>query len=326
MKLYQLSVELKMTLFCCHLVKVPNFHCSVQQWTMLVTESHWVLQCKTYKNSTSQSSLPLVLTTAPTMEIALCLETVYVKMAFMEVTVAKVNIILLFLSSPLLSSPLLSSPLLPSPPLPPLSSHLFICLSIAGTPPSEPPVFEIPYEVHGIVDEPVFIPIVAILPDRNTTDGLVVYVDNVPTQANFSRGTKEGNRWIFTPDEFGEIPFNLPPGFIGIIELEVTAVAFGARRQRSLAVYIRQSINSTEMLTVSPTMPTEVPSSVSTEITRPTTLTTATSITRETPASIDGISMYCYIIVAFCILKYAIQQLQCCTYCMIFPSCQTTLL
>ena len=117
MKLYQLSVELRMTLFYYHLVKVPNFHCSVQQWTMLVTESHWVLQCKTYKNSTSQSSLPLVLTTAPTMEIALCLETVYVKMAFMEVTVAKVNIILLFLSSPLLSSPLLSSPL-PSPPLP----------------------------------------------------------------------------------------------------------------------------------------------------------------------------------------------------------------
>ena len=220
-----------------------------------------------------------------------------------------------YLTVPLI---ILSSPL--------LSSHLFICLSIAGTPPSEPPVFEIPYEVHGIVDEPVLIPIVAILPDRNTTDGLVVYVDNVPTQANFSRGTKEGNRWIFTPDEFGEIPFNLPPGFIGIIELEVTAVAFGARRQRSLAVYIRQSINSTEMLTVSPTMPTEVPSSVSTEITRPTTLTTATSITRETPASTGGISTYYYIIVTLCILNAPMQQLECCTYCMIFPSCQTTLL
>ena len=171
--------------------------------------------------------------------------------------------------------------------------------------------------MHGIVDEPVFIPIVAILPDRNTTDGLVVYVDNVPTQANFSRGTKERNRWIFTPDEFGEIPFNLPPGFTGIIELEVTAIAFGARRQRSLAIYIRQSINSTEMLTVSPTMPTEEPPSVSTEITSeqttttPTTATvitretpttedqTRTSITRETPASTDGISTYCYIIISF---------------------------
>ena len=166
------------------------------------------------------------------------------------------------------------------------------------------------------MDEPVLIPIVALLPDRNTTDGLVVYVDNVPTQANFSRGTKEGNRWTFTPDEFGEIPFSLPPGFTGIIELEVTAIAFGARRQRSLAIYIRRSINSTEMLTVSPTMPTEEPPSVSTEITSEqtteitseqtteitseqttkitseqttTTPTSATVITRETPTTEDQI-------------------------------------
>ena len=149
MKLYQLSVELRMTLFCCHLVKVPNFHCSVLQWTMLVTESHWVLQCKTYRNSTSQSSLPLVLMTAPIMEIALCLETVYVKMAFMEVTVAKVNIILLFLSSPLLSSPLLSSPL-PSPPLPspPLPSPPF-----PSPPLPSPLIYSFVYLLQGLLHQ-----------------------------------------------------------------------------------------------------------------------------------------------------------------------------
>ena len=125
----------------------------------------------------------------------------------------------------------------------------------AVIPPSEPPVFEIPVAVSGMENEPIFIQIAATLPDTNVTEGLQVYVDNVPADANFSNGTREGHRWVFTPEEFGQVELKLPPDFSGMINLNITAVANGASRQRTLVIDIQPNITTTAEPITTPTTP-----------------------------------------------------------------------
>jgi hypothetical protein len=106
--------------------------------------------------------------------------------------------------------------------------------ALLDMPPPEPPVFEIPLSVNGVENEPLVIRIAAVIPGRSDTEGLEVYVDNVPSGSSFNLGRQEGSRWIFTPEEFGEVELSLPPAFSGRLDVEVTAVAAGASRQRTL--------------------------------------------------------------------------------------------
>ncbi len=147
----------------------------------------------------------------------------------------------------------------------------------AVTPPSEPPIFEIPPSVTVMVNEPIFIQIAASRPETGETRGLEVFVDNLPSSANFGRGRLEGDRWIFAPEDFGEVELEVPPDFSGRLVLEITAVADGASRRRSLVVDIQSTENTT---TVETTMVTgRTPTAETPAVTRET-----PTVTRETPA------------------------------------------
>lgn len=123
--------------------------------------------------------------------------------------------------------------------------HVFLHIE---TPPSEPPIFEIPPSVTVLENEPIFIQIAARIPGTNDTEGLYLYVENLPARSTFSRGRREGVRWIFTPQDFGEIELVLPD-FSGMLNLEITAVTPGASRQRSLLITVHSNttgVNTTD--------------------------------------------------------------------------------
>lgn len=119
-------------------------------------------------------------------------------------------------------------------------------------PPPEPPIFEIPFMVTGREDEPLFIQIGATIPGREDATDLEVYVDNLPAGSSFNTGRRDGDRWIFTPQEFGEVQLDLPPGFSGRLDVMITASASGASRQRPLVIEIRSIVNTTVATTELP--------------------------------------------------------------------------
>ena len=160
-------------------------------------------------------------------------------------------------------------------------AHIFF----AEAPPAEPPVFEIPPAVSVLENEPIPINIAASQPGASDTEGLVVYVDNAPMGATFSSGTREGDRWIFTPEEFGQVELTLPPDYAGSIDLEITAVAStGASRHRSLIVDVqRPTTEPVETLaTVRPTI------ALTTEEETPSNGTDMTRVTPKTDVDTEG--------------------------------------
>lgn len=164
------------------------------------------------------------------------------------------------------------------------------------TPPSEPPIFEIPPSVTVMQNEPIFIQIAAYRPERGDNEGLEVYVDNLPSGSNFSRGRQERDRWIFTPADFGVVELELPSDFSGRFTLEITAVADGTSRRRSLVVNIQSTVNATDAVTTGETtlsMATTEETPVTGEVPTATEGTTretpevtrsVPTLTRETPA------------------------------------------
>ena len=155
---------------------------------------------------------------------------------------------------------------------------LYSCIE---TPPSEPPIFEIPPSVTVLDNEPIFIQIVASVPGTNSTEGLYLYVENLPARSTFSRGRREGERWIITPEDFGEIELDLP-GFSGMLNLEITAVTPGASRQRSLLVNVYS--NTTGENTTDETATTTDQAPATTEETPEVTNTEGTpEVTERTP-------------------------------------------
>ena len=115
-------------------------------------------------------------------------------------------------------------------------------------PPPEPPVFEIPPAVYAMENEPIFIQIAATLAGTNDTEGLQIYLENVPENITFSVGTDMGSRWVLIPEEFGEVEVNVPEDYFGIINLEITAVVDGAMRRRNLVIDIQPNITATTMI------------------------------------------------------------------------------
>lgn len=107
-----------------------------------------------------------------------------------------------------------------------------------------------PPSVTGAEGESLVFQISAIIPGTTDTEGagLEVYVDNIPTGASFNRGRQEGDRWVFTPQDFGEVELRLPMGFTGSLEVNITAVVAGTRRQRSLIIEV-QPIDMTTIIT-----------------------------------------------------------------------------
>ncbi len=125
------------------------------------------------------------------------------------------------------------------------------------TPPTEPPVFEIPPAISVIDNEPIIIRISAIVAGSNQTEGVEIIVDNVPEFANFSSGNNTGGgRWVFTPEQFGLVTLKLPDDFVGEFSLEVAAMVEGAVRRRNLVIDI-QSNMTTMSVTTATTMTTE---------------------------------------------------------------------
>ncbi len=124
------------------------------------------------------------------------------------------------------------------------------------TPPTEPPVFEIPPAISVIDNEPIIIRISAIVAGSNQTEGVEIIVDNVPEFANFSSGNNTGGgRWVFTPEQFGLVTLKLPDDFVGAFSLEVAAMVEGAVRRRNLVIDIQS--NMTTMSVTTATMTTD---------------------------------------------------------------------
>lgn len=91
----------------------------------------------------------------------------------------------------------------------------------------------------GLVNELLSIQISATIPGTEGTAGLEIYVDDLPSGSSFNRGRREGERWIFTPQEFGQVELELPEGFSGRLNVEITAIAAGASRQRNLVIDVQ---------------------------------------------------------------------------------------
>ncbi len=82
------------------------------------------------------------------------------------------------------------------------------------------------------------------------------------------------DKMVFAPQDFGEVELNLPPGTSGRLVLEITAIADGASRHRSLFIYIHSNDTTTDETTTDET--------TSDEGTTPTTVPT-----RQTPSTED---------------------------------------
>ncbi len=123
-------------------------------------------------------------------------------------------------------------------------------------------------------NEPILIRIAARRPDSDSTEGMVVFVNGVPMGSGFSMGRQDGERWVFAPQDFGEVELNLPPGTSGRLVLEITAIADGASRHRSLVIYIPSNDTTTDETTTD--------QATSDEGTTPTTVPT-----RQTPSTED---------------------------------------
>lgn len=108
-------------------------------------------------------------------------------------------------------------------------------------------MFEMPLLVTGVENEPITFQIAATIPDTDDTQGLEMYLDYVPIGSRFSRGSQVGDRWIFTPQDFGVVELNLPVDTSGRFDLEITAVASGASRRRSLILDILSVRNTTDV-------------------------------------------------------------------------------
>lgn len=128
----------------------------------------------------------------------------------------------------------------------------------------------------------IIIPIAAVRPGTTDTEGLEVILENVPEGSNFSRGRQEGDRWIFMPQDFGEVQLELPPGYSGMLNLQITAVANGASRQRSLLINVHSTIDTV----TEGTQTAEMPTSSGDTPTRETT-SSGVTITRETPTDFE---------------------------------------
>lgn len=113
------------------------------------------------------------------------------------------------------------------------------------TPPLEPPIFEIPLMVAAQENQPIFVQIAARRPDSDDTVGMEIFIDNLPMGSTFSSGRQQGTRWVFTPQDFGEVELTLPPNTPGRLVLEITAIADGISRHRSLVISIQITATTT---------------------------------------------------------------------------------
>ena len=87
-------------------------------------------------------------------------------------------------------------------------------------PPVEPPVLEI-FSRGGEENQPIIVYISAEEVEGNTT---LIYVENFPLNTTFSKGVMAGTRWVFHPQEFGEVEIVLPEGYTGNVTLKTHAV------------------------------------------------------------------------------------------------------
>ena len=104
-----------------------------------------------------------------------------------------------------------------------------------------------PLVVNGVENQPITFQIAATIPDTDDTQGLEMYLDDVPVGSRFSHGSQVGDRWIFTPQEFGLVELNLPLDTSGRFDLQITAVANGASRSRPLILDITSIRNTTDV-------------------------------------------------------------------------------
>ena len=51
-----------------------------------------------------------------------------------------------------------------------------------------------------------------------------VYIENYPTNTTFNKGVIDGARWLFYPNDFGEVEMILPEGYTGNVSLNAHAV------------------------------------------------------------------------------------------------------
>ena len=98
-----------------------------------------------------------------------------------------------------------------------------------------------------MANETILFRIAARRPNSDSTEDMVIHVDNVPSGSTFSMGTQEGERWVFTPQDFGEVELSLPPDTSGNVALQVTAFADGATRRRTLVITVQS--NETDFTT-----------------------------------------------------------------------------
>ncbi len=83
-----------------------------------------------------------------------------------------------------------------------------------------------------------------MIPGQSSQDGLEVLIDNVPPNVTFNRGMRVQDIWVFTPADFGVVELSLPSDYSGELSIEITAMAAGVSRQRSLIIIVDGNITS----------------------------------------------------------------------------------
>ena len=74
----------------------------------------------------------------------------------------------------------------------------------------------------GEENQPIIVYISAEEAESNATT--LIYVENFPLNTTFSKGVLAGTRWVFYPQDFGEVEMVLPESYTGNITLKTHAV------------------------------------------------------------------------------------------------------
>ena len=119
------------------------------------------------------------------------------------------------------------------------------------TPPVEPPILTLS-SLGGAEDAPI--PLLLSASDRmsSSSTGLVVKVITFPAGSNFSRGTFDGDNWIFNPVDFGAIELRLPQHLSGNITVGASAIKDEATREGVIHIHV-QAVADPPHLTVEDT-------------------------------------------------------------------------
>ena len=121
-----------------------------------------------------------------------------------------------------------------------------------GTPTIEPPVVDISV-LNGTEDRPVTVYLSAHIPGGSSSapNELTVKITSYPSGSTFDRGMYDGQFWILTSADFGELQLSLPEHVSGIFEITAEAMLADSLSGRmGTVVFAVQPIADTPVISI----------------------------------------------------------------------------